>query len=406
MSKITIFVLGICLFVNVGILPADQSSKIHPWVLTYTDGGQKAEFFVVLKDRPDLSQAFQMSQKIDRGTFVYKSLYDTAQQTQAPLKQWLTSRGIQYRSFYIINALLIKAGRDIAEELAKRDDVDRIEGNPVIRNMIPEPISETKSSPHSPEAIEWNITKTKAPDMWNLGYTGQGIVVGGADTGYRWTHNALKGKYRGWDGTNADHDYNWHDSVHSGGGSCGSNSAAPCDDNGHGTHTMGTVVGDDGGSNQVGMAPGAKWIGCRNMDQGNGTPATYLECFEFFLAPYPVGGNPGQGDPSMAPDVTSNSWSCPPSEGCSAASLQAAVDAQKAAGIMTVAAAQNSGPSCGTVNDPIGIYASAYTVGSTTNTANNLLSSFSSRGPADSTNLVKPNIVAPGSNVRSASRTS
>ena len=37
--------------------------------------------------------------------------------------------------------------------------------------------------------------------------------------------------------------------------------------------------------NQIGVAPGAKWIGCRNMDQGNGTPATYTECFQFFIAP-------------------------------------------------------------------------------------------------------------------------
>jgi subtilisin family serine protease len=404
MSKTTLFLIGLCLFLLSGTILADQTSKIHPWVLTNTAAGQQAEFFIVLQDRADLSPAFQMSRKIDRGTFVYRTLFDTAQRSQAPIKDWLQARGIKYQSFYIINALLITAGRDIVDQLAARDDVDRIEGNPVIHNKIPEPI--TPVSPESPEAIEWNIIKTKAPDMWNLGFTGAGIVVGGADTGYRWTHNALKGKYRGWDGANADHDYNWHDSIHSGGGSCGANSAVPCDDNGHGTHTMGTVLGDDGGSNQIGMAPGAKWIGCRNMNQGNGTPATYIECFEFFLAPYPIGGNPSQGDPAFAPDVTSNSWSCPPSEGCSPTSLQAAVDAQKAAGIMTVAAAQNSGPSCGTVNDPIGIYGSAYTVGSTTNTPNNLLSGFSSRGPADSTNLTKPNIVAPGSSVRSASSSS
>ena len=402
MGKIAVFVTGICFFTFIGSLFADPTSKIHPWVLTNTAGGQQAEFFVVLKERPDLSPAFQMSRKIDRGTFVYRSLFDTAQRAQVPLQDWLKAKGIKYQSFYIINALLITAGREIVDELAARDDVDRIEGNPIIRNMIPEPASQ-QDSPNSMEAIEWSIVRTKAPDMWALGYTGQGIVVGGADTGYRWTHNSLRGKYRGWNGSTADHDFNWHDSIHSGGGACGANSAAPCDDNGHGTHTMGTVVGDDGGSNQIGMAPGAKWIGCRNMNQGNGTPASYIECFEFFLAPYPVGGTPAQGDPALAPDITSNSWSCPPSEGCSATSLQAAVDAQKAAGIMTVAAAQNSGPSCGTVNDPIGTYLSAYTVGSTTNTANNLLSSFSSRGPADSTGLTKPNIVAPGSGIRSAS---
>src|SRR6476646_7675084 len=81
------------------------------------------------------------------------------------------------------------------------------------------------------------------------------------------------------------------------------------DDFFHGSHTTGTAIGDDGAGNQIGMAPGAKWIGCRNMDVGNGTPARYIECMEFFLAPYPIGG--GQGDPTKAPDITINSWGCP-----------------------------------------------------------------------------------------------
>ena len=91
----------------------------------------------------------------------------------------------------------------------------------------------------------------------------------------------------------ADHDFNWHDSIHdSGGNLCGHNSHMPCDDFFHGSHTTGTAIGDDGGTNQIGMAPGAKWIACRNMDEGVGTPARYIECMEFFLAPYPVGGTP------------------------------------------------------------------------------------------------------------------
>ena len=119
----------------------------------------------------------------------------------------------------------------------------------------------------------------------------------------------------------------------------------PCDEYGHGTHTMGTMVGDDGGSNQIGMAPGAKWIGCRNMDNGGvGTPASYTECFDWFLAPYPIGGNPSQGDPTKAPDVISNSWTCPPGEGCSYDTLITVVNNVRAAGIVVVAAASNSGP--------------------------------------------------------------
>ena len=69
------------------------------------------------------------------------------------------------------------------------------------------------------------------------------------------------------------------------------------------------------GANQIGVAPGAQWIGCRNMDQGWGTPATYMECFEFFLAPYPIGQTPAEGEPALAPDVINNSWGCPPREG-------------------------------------------------------------------------------------------
>ena len=118
---------------------------------------------------------------------------------------------------------------------------------------------------------------------------------------------------------------------------------------GHGTHTIGTAIGDDHGANQIGMAPQAQFIGCRNMNVGVGSPATYTECFEWFLAPYPVGGDPSQGDPDKAPDITTNSWTCPSSEGCSPTTLQAGVEAQRAAGIEMVVAAGNSGPSCSTV---------------------------------------------------------
>ena len=84
------------------------------------------------------------------------------------------------------------------------------------------------------------------------------------------------------------------------------------------------MVGDDGLGNQIGVAPGAKWIACRNMDSGgNGSPAQYTECFQFLIAPYPVGGDPHQGDPTKAPDSINNSWVCPPSEGCSYNTLQA-----------------------------------------------------------------------------------
>jgi len=400
-------------------VPGDNAFhlKIAPWVIEHTVNGQQAEFFVVLADQADLSGAAALATKLEKGRYVYDSLRNKAETTQGPILQWLRQRRIEHRRFYIVNAILVKSTREVAETLAARPDVARVEGNPHIQNNLPQPEAPSQGAavfnpptspeePQTPATIEPGIAYTHAPDVWALGFRGQGIVVAGADTGQRWTHNALKPQYRGWNGVTADHNYNWHDSIHdSVGNPCGNDSPFPCDDNGHGTHTIGTAAGDDGAGNQIGMAPGAKWIGCRNMDQGNGTPARYIESMEWFLAPYPIGG--GQGDPLKAPDVTSNSWVCPPSEGCSADTLQAAVEAQAAAGIMMVAGAGNDGSNCSTIMYPPAIYAASYTVAAL-NTGTDNVASFSSRGPVtiDGSNRTKPDIAAPGTGTRSSYNTS
>src|SRR5436190_12653541 len=390
---------------GVGPVSRITTDKIAPWVMEHTANGQLAEFFVVLADQADLSQAADLQTKAEKGRYVYNTLLNKSLTTQGPLLQWLRERGLEHQSFYIVNAILVKGTRDVAETLADRPDVARIEGNPRIQNHFPQPeaVDEAPPSLQRPATIEPGINYVPAPQVWALGFTGQNIVVASADTGVRWTHNALKPHYRGWDGMVADHDYNWHDSIHTGGGVCGPDSPFPCDDSAHGSHTTGTMVGDDGAGNQIGMAPSAKWIGCRNMDQGNGTPARYIECMEFFLAPYPVNGNPNQGDPLKAPDITSNSWVCPPSEGCSANTLQAAVEAQAAAGIMMVAGAGNDGPDCSMVMYPPAIYAASYAVGALT-TGTDTIAGFSSRGPVtlDGSNRIKPDITAPGTNTRSS----
>jgi len=361
---------------------------------------------VVLRDQADLAPARRLRTRIARGRFVHDRLVETARRSQASLRSWLDRRGIAHRDFFIVNALLIRGDRQLVEELARRPDVARIEGNPRIRVDLPEPNSLASiASAGSAAGVEWNIQRTRAPELWARGITGQGITVGSQDTGVDWTHPAIKNQYRGWDGTTAHHDFNWHDAIHANGGFCGEDSPVPCDAHGHGTHTVGTIVGDDGLGNQIGMAPGARWIACRNMDgSGYGSPATYLECFEFFLAPYPVDGSPGDGNPDLAPDITNNSWTCPPEEGCSWATLGAAISAQRAAGILTVAAAGNSGPGCGTIDEPPALYPATFTVGATNELDG--LALFSSRGPATANeaapDLIKPDIVAPGVDVRSA----
>ena len=381
-------------------------------MLEHTGNGQKAEFFVVLVDQFNPSQAISLPTKVEKGRYVYDTLLDKSRSTQGPILQWLRERGLEHRSFYIVNAIMVKGTREIAEALAASPDVARIEGNPLVHDELPQPTKPVEGSqPQVPKTIEPGIAYTHAPEVWALGFTGQGIVVGSLDSGVRWTHNALKPHYRGWDGTTANHDYNWHDAIHdSDGNPCGTDSPEPCDDEGHGSHTTGTMIGDDGTGNQIGMAPGARWIACRGLDgysPKKTTPASLIECMEFFLAPYPVGGDPTQGDPTKAPDITNNSWGCPSGLGCSVQTLQAAVEALAAAGIMVVAAVENDGPDCSTIEDPPSIYEAVYAVGALILNMD-IIDDTSGRGPViiDASNRLKPDITAPGTDIRSASNKS
>jgi serine protease AprX len=386
--------LGLIVGLMVGAAPV----PVDRWILDELARTPRVEVIVLLREQADLGPARFLATKAEKGLFVYGALKEVAERTQGPLRAWFRERWIPHRSFLIVNGFWARIGREDLAALAARPEVGRIEGNPWVRGLLLE--SAGLEAPAS--AIEPGIAYTNAPLVWALGFQGQGVVVGGQDTGYQWDHPALIGRYRGWNGSVAGHDHNWHDSIHTGGGSCGADAPAPCDDHGHGTHTMGTVLGL-AGANQIGMAPGAQWIGVRNMDQGNGSPATYLESFEWFLAPYPVGGTPAQGNPLLAPDLTTNSWACPPSEGCTYSSLHLAVMAERAAGIVTVAAAGNSGPSCSSVSDPPAIHDEVFTVGAHRHDTG-ALASFSSRGPVtvDGSGRLKPDIAAPGVSIRSS----
>ncbi len=385
-----------------GKTASSPSSKIDARVLADTANGARTSVVIYLADQANVNAATSMKDQDARGWYVYNSLKDKADRTQGGLKALLTTQGVAYQSFWVAN-MIVADGLDAAQVnlLAARSDVARLDSNHGQYWLEDPAILNAQDTTNSPATIEWGVQRVNAPAVWALGYTGQGIVVGNQDTGMRWTHTFIKSHYRGWDGTTADHNYNWHDSVHTGGGICGPNSAFPCDDHGHGTHTTGTMVGDDGAGNQVGVAPGAKWIGCRNMDQGNGTPASYSECFQFFIAPTDLSGN--NPNPALRPHAMNNSWGCPVSEGCTTrAELETIVNNTEAAGIFVEASAGNSGPGCSSVSDPPSIYDAAFASGAID--INNTLASFSSRGPSTfyTPNILKPQVSAPGVNVRSS----
>lgn len=412
-NRLPVLLVILTLLAGLGASPAPApswQSKVDPALL---EGGGLHSFLVVLDEQADLSGAGSLPSKAEKGRYVYRRLVAHAARSQAGLLSWLERRGLEYRAYWISNAVWVQGDAAAIETLARRPEVSRVSADPWVEGE-----KLTPAEPFSPAAqasLPWNIDKVRAPRVWAQGFTGQGVVIGGQDTGYEWDHPALRESYRGWDGSRADHNYNWHDAIHADDpgvqedpAACDFDNPAPCDDKGHGTHTMGIMTGvDPEEGRQIGMAPGAKWIGCRNMKQGFGRPSTYLECFQWFLAPTGLNGEDPR--PELAPDIINNSWGCPDWEGCTEPDvLKAAVDAVHAAGILTVQSAGNDASNsqseriCSSVHDPAAIYERSFTVGNSM--MDDRISPDSSRGPvlADGSGRLKPDIVAPGTQVISS----
>jgi hypothetical protein len=331
------------------------------------------QLFVILKAQADLGNL--PADPGARRAEVYRRLVDTAERTQAPLRQELSRLHLTFTPFYLVNGLRVDAGPALRDWLAHRPGVDRVLRNPRLRPLPapPPPLTGRLTVDGRPQ---WSIGALHADRVWAAGTTGQGIVVGSSDTGVDGRHPALASSFRGGQDS-------WYDPD--------SATTTPTDGNGHGTHTLGSAVGGNG----VGVAPGARWIGCVNLSRALGNLANYLGCLQFMLAPFGPGADPlRDGQPGRAADVLVNSWSCPELEGCDDDALRPAVDALTAAGVFVVVAAGNTGPHCATVTDPPARYPAVLAVGAVDRTGRQ--ATFSSRG-AD-----KPELFAPGVDIVSA----
>ncbi|HEX5749558.1 MAG TPA: carboxypeptidase regulatory-like domain-containing protein [Archangium sp.] len=345
--------------------------------------------WVFLRQQADLSPAFGMKDWNARGRFVVEQLQSVARSSQGDLRDQLRAHGLDHQSFWLVNAVRVKADDAALKALASRPDVDHIlqEGD----YRIPTPIPGTRSPP-TPSDIEWNIARIRAPEVWStFGTRGEGIVIGSIDTGVQFDHPALARQYRGRlaDGS-LDHNYNWFDpsSV------CGSPSLAPCDNVGHGTHTMGTMAGDDDSGNQIGVAPGARWISAKGCEDLGCSTGALLAAGQWMLAPTDLSGNNPR--PELRPHILNNSWGDGPSDPF----FRPIVQAWVAAGIFPTFAVGNPDPApCGSVGVPAA-YPESYGVGAFDINGN--IASFSARGPSAFDGLTKPDIAAPGVNVRSS----
>jgi subtilisin family serine protease len=352
-------------------------------------GNYGDRLFVILKDQADISDVASIKDRDERLTEAYTRLTEHANNTQADLRETFDTFGIAYTPYYLENAMEVQGGTLVRLFLMTRPEVDRVIPSPRLR-AAPEdsPAPGFESAPPD-DYIGWNIQLIGADRVWEeFGVRGDGIVVGQSDSGVDGNHPLLEKQYRGYNGSD---DYNWFDPW--------DGTSSPNDEGGHGTHTMGSILG----SNGIGVAPESQWIGCVNLDRNLANPALYLDCMQFMLAPFPIGGDPFvDGDPTQAAHVMNNSWGCPDIEGCDPNALLVAADNLRHAGIFVVVSTGNDGPNCETVESPLSLYDSVFSVGAVDQFGN--LADFSSRGPVtvDGSGRIKPDIVAPGVDVFSS----
>jgi subtilisin family serine protease len=368
---------------------ADASAQVDAQVVAELAANGTTEFFVYLDERPSLAGAAAISDRAARAQFVYDRLTTAAARSQAGVTALLRAQGAEFTSFWIANAILVTGDQALLNRLAAHPDVSSIGPNESV--PLVEPVATSAAPDDTIQAVEWGVANINADDVWaEFGVTGEGIVVANIDTGVQFNHPALVNQYRGnLGGGQFDHNYNWHDPSNV----CGNPSLAPCDNHGHGTHTMGTMVGDDGGTNQIGVAPGAQWVAAKGCESGSCSESALLSSGQWMVAPTDLSGN--NPDPSKAPHIVNNSWGGGGGDTWYANIVNSWVNA----GIFPMFSNGNSGPGCGTAGSP-GDYPQSYGVGAYD--ISNNIANFSSRGPSDVDSGIKPNISAPGVNVRSS----
>ncbi len=379
-------------------------------VLKSTPAGQPVSVLVYLNDQVDLDAVDKAmtSQGVTlryRHETVVRGLQETAANTQGDLTAYLgdlkAARTIEdYRVFWIVNAVEIRATKGVIETIAGRPEVARVYYNYEIEFIAPVDI--TAAGPGVGAAVENGVAAVRAPEVWAMGITGAGVLVANIDTGVEGDHPALANRWAGV----ADPRYSGHPEWAFYDPYLGMHDF-PYDNNGHGTHTMGTICGGAPG-NEVGVAPGSYWIAAASVDRGGGierTVADIILSFEWMLDP--------DGDPGTnwdVPDVCSNSWGVTTGHGyppCDSL-FWSYIDACEAAGTVVIFAAGNEGtsglrrPGDRATDD----YRNLAVAAVDANTVGWPIAYFSSRGPTYCTPTgeaaIKPDISGPGVSVRSA----
>jgi hypothetical protein len=378
----------------------DASSKIESTLLDQFSIDNSADYIIRFADQADLSAAYAMDWDT-RGEYVYHTLLEKATTSQVNAKAMLEKDGLKFQTFIGGNELYVWGGSLASvNSLATLPEVGFIRAPQTYTIDPTEVVNSLQGISWAGDYLakfalttvgngidattDWGILDSNADQFWTtFTVKGDGMVVANIDTGVQWNHPALDQSFKC--GTDPTDPACWDDPSNICGGSA-------CDNHGHGTHTMGTMVADDDPSLSyiAGMAPNAQWIACKGCESNTCSEFALTACADWILAP--------DENPANRPDVVNNSWGDVGGD----AWYQSYVQAWVAAGIFPAFSAGNLGSSCSTLGSP-GDYQESF--GSAAHDVNRNIASFSSRGPSavfGHEPYTKPNISAPGVSIWSS----
>jgi subtilisin family serine protease len=320
----------------------------------------------------------KLATRANRANAVYQALKGHADATQAKVLQEISkfksNSATEVTQLWTTNQVIIKkADRRLFEQLLAFEEISHIAEEQFFE--LPKRNSRHSFAANSTE--QWGVVAIGAPEVWKAGYKGEGVVIANIDSGVRGTHEALKDGFRQLNG--------WYDPVYK--------TPEPVDTLGHGTHTMGTILGRSHG---IGVAPEAQWIACRACPDEMCSTAELLLCGQWTVCPTDVEGNNARCD--LGPHIVSNSWGFGRNQ-----FFHNIVNLWIAIGIIPVVSSGNFGNSCGSILSPAD-HDNAIAVGSVD--SNDQVSFFSGRGPVTATGIMKPEVAAPGVDIFSATHQS
>jgi subtilisin family serine protease len=355
----------------------------------------------------------QSMTRAQRRDFVVNELKTFASQTQHHILSELNALSMagevsNIQSLWIANVINCYATPAAIEQLSLRSDINRIdidEERILIDPFDIEEVGETQA-----REITYNVSIMNVPEVWDMGFTGEGVVVAVLDTGVNYNHVDLASNmwthpdfpFHGWNFTN--------------------NSNNPMDFHGHGTHCAGTVAGDGTAGSQTGMAPNATIMALQVLtSSGGGTESGVWAAIQFGV--------------EYGADVLSLSLGWAHAWNPDRSSWRTTMNNALAAGVVAAVAVGNEGNQQGTYPIPSnvrtpgdcpapwrhpdqpdsGTRSAVVSVGATN--SSDAIANFSSRGPVTWQNispfndypynpgvgLIMPDVVAPGVNVKSCS---